>query len=99
MPVLPNDLGTRSAFKDIGWKEEGQPRSRTTQPETTGINRNPNSYKKLRISKETEKAAKPGNGPSKIHHMPASRQLDLKAKSNSQNTPNLKSDLKQQEPS
>lgn len=72
-PVLPIDLATRSEFKDMGWKEKGQPQSRTTHPETTGINWNPNSYKKLRISKETEKAAKSGNGPSQIHHMPASR--------------------------
>lgn len=73
MPVLPIDLGTGSEFKDMGWREEGQPQSRTTQTETTRINWNPNSYKKLRISKETEKAAKPGNGPSQIHHLPASR--------------------------
>ena len=73
MPVLPIDLGTRSEFKDMGGRKRARPQVEPPQPETTGINWNPNSYKKPRISKETEKVAKPGNGPSQIHHMPASR--------------------------
>lgn len=51
------------------------------------------------MSKVTEKAAKPGDGPSQIHHMPVSRQLDLIPKPNSWNMPNLQSGAKQQEPS
>lgn len=82
-------------------REQGRGRlqSRTTQPETIGINQNPKPRQKLRISKGTEKAAKPGGGPSQIYCVPVSRQLDLTSKPNSLNMPNLKSDPKQQKPS
>lgn len=95
MPPYPSIQGPGLNLR-IG--REGEPQSRTTQPETIGKSWNPKPRITLRIVKRIEEAAKPGNDPSPIHHMPASSQLNLISTINSLNIPNLKSDLKQQEP-
>lgn len=54
---------------------------------------------KLRMPTGIEKAGKPGSGPSQIHLMPGSGQLDLIPKPSSWNLSNLQSGEEQQEPS